>query len=181
MDTNTQEESRYMQFAKKELSILGYDLNDTEEGPNKWIMENLFELLEVFGRQGHSGSSAPYCANMFKKLALFEPLSPVTGDDSEWVEVGDGVFQNNRCSAVFKQKGGKPYYLDAIVWRGQNGSSFTGTVEGVRSRQVIRLPFTPKTFYVDVVEHDDRDTKIKDKDQLRQVFEYYVANGLAYD
>lgn len=177
------EESNYIKHAKREFVALGYDLDDKEEGPNKWIMENVFELLAVFDKQGHSGSSAPYCANMFKKLALFEPLGPITCEDSEWHEVGIDAFQNNRCSAVFKQgKDGKPYYLDAIVWRTQNGTTYAGHAEEVASRQYIRLPFTPKTFYVDVIEHetapDAWDFTIKDRSQLIPVFEYYDQMGM---
>ena len=34
------------------------------------------------------------------------------------------TYQNNRCSAVFKDGiDGKPRYLDAIVWRDQNNST----------------------------------------------------------
>ena len=45
------------------------------------------------------------------KLANFTPLSPLTGDSSEWVDVGTfhdkngceiKLFQNKRCSSVFK-------------------------------------------------------------------------------
>ena len=80
-------DSNSIAHAKRELVAIGYDLNDKEEGPNKWIMENLFELLAVFSTQGHSGSSAPHCISMFKKLASFEPLSPLTGEDDEWNDV----------------------------------------------------------------------------------------------
>jgi hypothetical protein len=171
-------ENNLIQFAKQELALIGYKMDETEEGPNKWIVENLFELLNVFEKQGHTGSSAPYCINMFAKLAAFEPLSPITGKDDEWNECSKGTYQNRRSSAVFKQgKKGKPYYLDAIVWRTQTGSAFTGTVEGERSRQFIKLPFVPKTFYVDVeqyqVDEDDWEYTIKDRDQLIPVFEYY--------
>lgn len=172
------EESNYIKYAKRELVALGYDLNDKEEGPNKWIMENVFELLNVFGNQGHSGMSAPYCVDMFSKLALFKPLAPITGEDAEWVEVSEGTFQNARCSAVFKEgKDGKPYYLDAIVWKTQTGSMWTGSANGVQSRQFIKLPFTPKTFYIDVIEREiekDRwEFTIKDYSQLKPVSEYY--------
>lgn len=174
--------SNLINHARRELQALGYDLNE-KEGPNKWIQENVIELLEVFGKQGHSGFSAPYCINMFKKLALFEPLSPITGNDDEWNEVGDATFQNKRCSAVFKQgKDGKPYYIDAIVWRTQNGTTWHGTADGITSRQYIKFPFIPKTFCVDVIEHevapDDWKFEIKDKSQLVPVFKYY-ENGPA--
>lgn len=169
----------YIEHAKRELTAIGYDLNGKEDDLNKWIVKNILELLEVFSKQGHSGSSAPYCANIFKKLALYEPLCPITGEDHEWHDVGNDTFQNIRCSAVFKQgRDGRPYYLDAIVWRTPTGATYTGsTAEGITSRQYIRLPFEPKTFFIDVDEHevakDGWEFTIKNLSDLNQVFEYY--------
>lgn len=105
----------YIDHAKRELEILGYDLNQTEEDPNKWICENVLELLEVFAKQGHSGSSAPYAIDMFSKLARHENLSPLTGDESEWNDCHDDVKQNNRLSNVFI-KNGIAYNIDGYVF-----------------------------------------------------------------
>jgi hypothetical protein len=141
-------ESNRIKFAKREFEALGYDLNDTENSPNRWIMENVFELLNVFSKQGHSGSSAPYCVGYFKKLALWEPLGPLTGQDSEWVEVSDGLFQNARCSHVFKEADGRAYDIDGKVFREPDGCCYTSK----DSRVYIEFPYTPKTEYVDVTE-----------------------------
>lgn len=142
------EKSRYRSHAEQEFVAMGYDLNDKEEGPNKWIMENIFELLEVFDKQGHSGMSAPYCANLFKKLALFEPCAPLSGNDEEWSEYSDGRFQNKRCSHVFKDKerfGGQAYDSNGRVFRDPDGSCWTNYDSAVP----IEFPYTPKTEYVD--------------------------------
>lgn len=176
--------------AKREFLKLGYNpIDECEDDPNKWIQENVLELLEVFVKQGHSGSSAPYVINLFKKLANQEPVAPIMCTDDEWIDVGsygsigDMTYQNNRCGCVFKECiDGKPYYLDAIVWRDQNNSTFTGRVknyknEEIRSRQYIKLPFTPKTFYIDVIStevaKDDWEHQIKDESQLKEVWNYY--------
>lgn len=137
----------YREHAERELKFAGYDLDEKEDGPNKWIVENLFELLDVFGKQGHSGSSAPYCINMFKKLASFEPLGPLTGEDSEWVEITPGVFQNIRASHVFKANG-QAYDINGKVFREPNGVGYTSR----DSRVDVTFPYTPKTEYVDVHE-----------------------------
>jgi len=180
-----------IEHAKREFLKLGYKpVEECEDGPNKWIQENVLELLEVFSKQGHSGFSAPYVINLFKKLAAQEPASPITCTDDEWNDISgyggpnDISFQNNRCSAVFKNsKDGKPYYLDAIVWVDQNNNSFTGNSvknsknERFNSSQTIKLPFEPKTFYINVIEHElpngDSVTYIKDESQLKEVWEYY--------
>lgn len=81
--------------ACRELKALGYIPLDQEQedGPNKWIQESVLELLDVFSRKGHSGMSAPYCVGMFEKLALHKPLSPLTGEESEWDDVGEGMYR----------------------------------------------------------------------------------------
>ena len=135
--------SNYRTHAETELKAIGYDLNEKEEGPNKWIVENLLELLEVFSKQGHSGSSAPYCVNAFKKLALFEPLGPLTGKDDEWVLVAENMWQNKRCSHVFKDKSGA-YDSQGKVFVEDNGTAYTSS----DSRIDIKFPYTPKTEYV---------------------------------
>lgn len=171
--------------AKREFLALGYTPLDQEQKdePNKWIQENVLELLEVFSKQGHSGSSAPYCIHMFEKLASFKPLSPIKCDDNEWCEVTDNMFQNKRLSSVFKNgKDGSPYYSNAIVWKNQDGITYTGSAfdksgNSIKSSQNIKIPFTPKTFYVDIiekeVEKDGWEFYIKDDEQLKEVFEYY--------
>lgn len=140
--------SNYRKHAEQELQALGYDLDDKEEGPNKWIMKNIFELLDIFAKQGHSGYSAPYCINMFKHLALFEPLSPLTGNDGEWVEVTDDLWQNKRCSRVFKGKDGKAYDIDGKIFREPDGDCYTSK----DSHVYIEFPYTPTSEYVDVKE-----------------------------
>lgn len=134
--------------AEREFVAAGYTPLDQEQedGPNKWIQQNVLELLEVFSRQGHSGSSAPYCVSMFKKLAMHEPLVPLSGDDAEWNEVGDGHWQNNRCSHVFKDADGRAYDSNGRVFREPNGCCYTNR----DSRVYVTFPYTPTTEYVDV-------------------------------
>jgi hypothetical protein len=113
------------------------------------ICKHVLELLKVFADEGHSGSTAPYAVNMFKKLAMFEPLVPLTGEDWEWNECGNGVFQNKRCSRVFKQAdrfNGQAYDIEGKVFREPSGACYTGA----ESRVPVTFPYTPKTEYVNV-------------------------------
>ena len=90
------------------------------------ICNHVLALLDVFSDEGHSGSSAPYTIGVFSKLAKFEPIAPLTGEDWEWNEISDGrtngvtVYQNKRMGSVFKQSdrfNGKAYWLDGrIFW-----------------------------------------------------------------
>lgn len=106
--------------AKKEMERMWPEPDDMQD----MVKANVLELLEVFEKQGHSGSSAPYV------LANFKPLGRLTG---EWMEVGDNVYQNIRCGAVFKE--------------GKNGCTFTNGY----SRVKVEFPWTmPESKVIDV-------------------------------
>ena len=136
-----------IEHAKREFLALGYKpIDEEEDGPNKWIQKNVLELLRVFSKQRHSGSSAPYCVELFKKLSMFEPLGPLTGEDHEWCEVGDGMWQNKRCSRVFKDEDGRAYDIEGRIFREPSGCCYTNR----DSRVYVDFPYTPKSEYVDV-------------------------------
>lgn len=134
-----------LEHAKRELKAVGYIPLDEEQedGPNKWIQENVLELLEVFSKQGHSGMSAPYVIQLFEKLAMLEPLCPLTGEDDEWEEVDDGLYQNKRCSHVFKNNS-RTYDINGKVFIDPSGVGWTSS----ESRVDVTFPYTPKTIYV---------------------------------
>lgn len=187
-------ESNFLSFAKEELKIIGAFNKESAYGG--MLGDAVMELLKTFDAQGHSGGSAPLVVQLFSKVALFEPLAPITEKD-EWSKVhernGLDVYQCKRLSGLFKHgKDGVPYFLDAIVFKSDRpGDSFTGSVDGIKSRQHIKsFPFSPKTFYIDVVrEPFDKDKHktsnavscsdgdyvyhIKDMKQLNAVWEYY--------
>lgn len=135
----------YKDHALAEFKAAGFT---DEEGPNKWAQDNVLELLDVLSKQGHSGSSVHWVLGIFDKLARFEPLVPIQGTQDEWTEVVDGkMWQNKRCSHVFKDSADGPAYdSTGKVFREPNGSCFTSG----DSRVFITFPYTPKTEYVDV-------------------------------
>jgi len=171
--TNTQA------YAQRELDIL---LQTTPNTIIRHFIPEILALCEAFGNSGQSGGSASYTAgalaDAIKKLCLQQPIAPITGEDNEWHEVSDGVFQNNRCSTVFKENG-RAYYLNAISWKTQKGATWNGTTkEDIKSRQFIKaFPFKPKTFVIDVIEKevskDNWEFSIKDMSDLKEVAEYY--------
>lgn len=142
--------SNYIDHLNREWTAMGWP-TEGEDDPQVWIYEHLKALLNIFGGEGHSGSSAPYTADLFKKLALFEPIGPLTGTDDEWVEIGeeDGkpLFQNLRCSHVFKV-GDKAHDIQGKVFREPDGSAYTSR----DSRTAVTFPYKPKIQYVDVEE-----------------------------
>ena len=138
------EESNLIRHLDREWDAKGWPKKGDD--PQAWMYQNLRDLLSEFGSQGHSGSSAPYVLNLFKKLASFEPIGPLTGEPEEWVEVGDGTFQNRRCSHVFREGDGDAYDIDGKVFVEPNGASFTSS----DSRVPVTFPYVPKTVYVQV-------------------------------
>lgn len=124
------------------------------------ICEHVLKLLEVFSDEGHSGSSAPYAVNLFKKLAMFEPVVPLTGEDWEWHEASEGVWQNKRCSHVFKQADrfdGQAYDINGIVFYDwytdeETGEKHKSHYTSSESRVPVTFPYTPKTEYRERVE-----------------------------
>lgn len=145
--------SNLIEHAKREFKAVGYLPSDQEQenGPNKWMQENLIELLEVFSKQDHSGFSARYCIDAFNKLARFEPLAPLTGEDWEWVEVGTEIWQNIRCSRVFKDEYGQAYDIEGKVFVEPSGSAFTSS----ESKVNITFPYVPQTEWVQVTGEEE--------------------------
>lgn len=114
--------SNLVDYAKEELKRIG--MIDSGEPYNDAISEEIIALIELFASQGHTGFTAPYVINVFKRLAMFKPLTPLTGEDSEWNETGTGVYQNKRYSAVFKGKDGKAYNIEGKIFTDDNGETW---------------------------------------------------------
>lgn len=155
--------SNYKHHALAEFRAAGWIDADGKysDEMQEMICNHVLKLLEVFDEEGHSGSSAPYTINLFSKLAKFDPIVPLTGEDWEWNEICDertngvAVYQNKRCGAVFKQRDrfdGQPYYLDGRVfweWSAYEGEApIKSHYTGRDSMVPITFPYTPHTEYV---------------------------------
>lgn len=189
-------------FAVNELDILFKSCSDPDNRPIiEPFRDEILALCEKFGQSGQSGGSAPFTATAIsqavKSLLLQEPICPITGIDEEWANVREAsqddsmMYQNRRCSALFKGDDGRCWYLDAIVKKTQTGGMWSGSfwaskedyLTGDKSKMircahyVKSFPFKPKTFYIDVIEEevekDNWEMYLKDPRQLEKVFRYY--------
>ena len=131
-------------FARSELRRAGLFDKDSDYGG--MLAEAVMRLIEVFADEGHSGFSASMATSLFERLSRFEPITPLTGEEGEWNEVGPDMWQNRRCSHVFKEADGHAYDSQGRVFREPNGSCYTNG----DSRVFITFPYTPKIEYVDV-------------------------------
>lgn len=83
--------------AKSEMALVNFGADDSRV---------MVEILEKFFDQWDSGGAVHAVAPVLQRLIAGRPLSPLTGDDIEWIRPMDGMdlFQNRRCGSVFKEK-----------------------------------------------------------------------------
>lgn len=139
--------SNLVEHAKRELAIL----RGPEAAPDEMqdaIEAHVLKMVEMFADEGHSGSSANYSLSILNKVLAFEPITPLTGGDDEWNEIaeqnGKPLYQNNRCSRVFKE-GDNAYDIQGKVFRDPDGGCWTNS----ESRTPVTFPYTPSTVIVD--------------------------------
>jgi len=132
--------SKLFSYAKAELQKCGY-FAYTGDGfePARQIAEDVLELIEAFSDQDHSGFSAPMCLAIFNRLAHRKPLSPLTGEDDEWVlgDLNDKIYFNKRYFSVIKDEHGDCYDIDGIVFEDEFGNRYTNK----NSRVKITFPY----------------------------------------
>lgn len=150
-----------IEHAKRELDIIGLTEEDEYNG---MMRKHILHVVKEFADEGHSGFSANYAINLLEKLLRFEPLAPLTGEDSEWndcsMESGYPHFQNKRCSHVFKDETGSYDIRGKVFWEwyqrdlepGEVG--YPGKAEPKKSyftssdsRVYVTFPYVPTTVY----------------------------------
>lgn len=130
-------------YAEKELRLAGWFDNDSLYGD--MMGKAVMKMVREFSVEGHSGMSGSVALSVFKQVSSFKPLTPLTGDDDEWNEIGDGRYQNKRCGRVFKDEDGA-YDSEGRIFREPNGACFGRRESRVR----ISFPYSPTTEIVDV-------------------------------
>jgi len=138
-----------VEHAKQECAFMldGDEMNEA-------MYRHLIHMVEEFSKEDHSGFSASYAISCLNKLFNYEPLGPLQGTDDEWVNVsesGEVLFQNNRCSRVFKDGNGNAWDIDGKVFVEPDGLSYTSRESHVQ----ITFPYTPKTDYVQVLKNEE--------------------------
>lgn len=144
--------SNLVKHAQAEFRAAGWCDQDGKFGDEMQhlMCDQVIELLTIFGEHGHSGSSAPYAIDLFSKLAKFEPIAPLTGEDWEWSDTGH-CYQNVRASHVFKDYDGNCYDINGKVfweWSGAKEDPYKSYYTCRESRTPVTFPYTPKTEYV---------------------------------
>lgn len=134
----------YLNHARSEL----VKLRTLEADHVQLIISRMAMVLTDWGNEKPSALIAGYMSTLFKG----EPLTPLTGEDDEWVWLKDeGVYGNIRCARVFKKKNGEAWDIEGIVFRQTDGSF----IYGAGSHTVITFPYMPFTDIRDISEQDD--------------------------
>lgn len=141
--------SNLVKHAEQELKIIGMGPHDKSIDPiNRLMGKQILQIVKTFSKQGHSGFSANYAANIVDKLLRYEPISDLTGEPDEWNDVsemsGYPHWQNKRDGRVFKGEDGRAYFIDGKVFRDKDGGTYTN----LASREYVTFPFRPKVKYI---------------------------------
>lgn len=138
--------------AETELALIG--MGPDADGINKMMREHILKMVDTFADEGHSGSSAAYAIGILEKLLRFEPVSPLTGDDSEWGEPFDhnGTRQNKRCGRVFMRPDGTAYDSEGRIFYDEyideDGVTRKSHFTCLESRTEVTFPYTPTKEYL---------------------------------
>ena len=141
-------------YAKEELKRIG--MIDSGEPYNDIVTKAILDLIELFASQGHSGFTAPYTVNVFKRPAMFKPLTPLTGEDNEWNEIEPGLYQNKRYSAVFKEKDGKAYNVEGKIFTDNDGEVwYTSKDSHIEINFPYIVPNEPEKVYLNKTKSEE--------------------------
>lgn len=104
--------SNLEEHAKRELELAG--LFDKGSDYNGMIGKEVMKLVNTFKKAGHSGFSAQLTLQIFDKVARFKPLTAITDNPEEWLDIsemsGKSLWQNTRSPSLFSEDYGKTWY-----------------------------------------------------------------------
>ena len=99
--------SNLVEHARRELVLIGED---------PMTISGYLDVIQAFADMGHSGGSAPIMIANLTKLLYFKPLSALTDNPDEWMNVSamsgqdTNLWQSVRDPECFSTDGGKTYY-----------------------------------------------------------------------
>lgn len=140
----------FKSHAEHELHLIG--LGPDCDGINKAMRDHILKMIDTFADEGHSGFSASYAISILEKLLKFEPITPLTGNDDEWMKIHSDTYQNIRCGRVFKSDSYGAYDIDGRVFYDEmvdeDGKTYKSYFTCYESRTPVTFPYTPKTEYL---------------------------------
>ena len=160
--------SNLLSHAEDELDRIGMT-EDSPDEMNRMMRKHVLHMMQEFANEGHSGFSASYAISILTKLLDFKPLTPLTGADDEWNDVGEDYWQNKRCSSVFKKSDGTCYDIDGKVfwewYRDENGEAVKTYYSGSGCSTPVIFPYTPPNKPIYEYKHSDAEPRTPPQDE----------------
>jgi len=138
---------------KESLQTFAYDqlqqagLFDKDSDYEGLLGKAIFELIQCFCKQGHSGYSAPFVNTIFNKLANYEPINeiknPMLYNEYEDISSMSCVEKNTMLQStiipnLFSSNGGKTWYLILDkFYKDENGITYSKPYE----QYIDKFPF----------------------------------------
>ena len=132
--------------------VKGFESDDMQD----WIEKCVLDILDLIADQGHSGFSHGYLLTLLIPLLKDKPITPLTGNNWEWVNEY-GLIQNKRCFSVFKDPDGSAYSTRGYAFSDDGGKTYWTSRE---SRKTITFPCDNKqleTEHVILTESIDKE------------------------
>jgi hypothetical protein len=135
--------------SKRELEILGFGEDSPDENRAE-IGRSIIKIIESALDDGYLSriDLIEDLSGIIKKLINQKPLSPLTGKDDEWnlASEKECLYQNKRCSHVFKDRDGA-YNINGKIFRTKSGTTYSCKDSSVW----IEFPYTvPEPIIIDV-------------------------------
>jgi hypothetical protein len=154
--------SNLLSYAESELNRIGMTENSPDQ-MNVEMRKHILHMVQEFSKEGHSGFSGRYALNILIKLLDFKPITPLTGAEDEWNDVGEDYWQNKRCSSVFKKADGVCYDIDGKVfwewYKDENGEAVKTYYSGYGCSTPVTFPYTPPDKPIYEYRHSDAEPR----------------------
>ena len=163
-------------YAESELNKILKTCKDSESlNTEKKINDNILNIVKLFAEQHHTGLTAHYCINILMKLLNYRPLSPLTGNEDEWLELNideNIVAQNIRCPEVFKDSQGRSYITTGKVFSEDEGHTwFTNKDSKVYIEFPYEVPDEPERIII-----NNKVERSKVRNDIKELIELYNKN-----
>lgn len=144
--TSTQAAETLVDYARSEFAVAAShrDKSQFTDDMMPWIdriESSVIKMLEILDELPTEDRSRWLAMSLFGRLSTNQVITPLTGDESEWVDCDmDNLRKNRRAPFVFLRADGSAFDARAVVRLAGDGSMRPESVEP----RDISFPYMPK-------------------------------------
>ena len=142
------------EWAREEVLALFVDPTNAEKGGP--LRDKLLQTLTMFDTHCPEDDDRRVAiVGALMRSLSFQPLTPLTGIDEEWVQLDEKSFQNRRHGSIFKrvEEDSVTYWnVDGKIFVDPQGNAYSGPDSTVA---IEEFPYTPITEYVKIASVDE--------------------------